>query len=89
MEWSNRLSWAVLLLHRYQKDTFPVKITTTVLIKKPVLPLWEEAAKTKDFNTSYMNCVTQEVTFVTGILISSSVSTDNKSEQKNIQSIKE
>jgi len=73
-----------------QKDTFPVKITTTVLIKKPVLPLWEQASKTDDFNTTLMNCVTTRNNVCDcPFSISSSVSTDNKSEQENVQSLKE
>ena len=38
-----------------QKDTFPVKITTTVLIKLPTLPLWEQVKN--EGTSTLMNCV--------------------------------
>lgn len=38
-----------------QKDTFPVKITTTVLIKVPTLPLWESDQGSAE--NTLMNCI--------------------------------
>lgn len=38
-----------------QKDTFPVKITTTVLIQLPTLPVWDNISKTPD--DTIVNCV--------------------------------
>ena len=59
-QWSSPLGAMGRLICFYegmQKDTFPVKITTTVLISKPTLPLWEIASKPSD-STMIYNCVT-------------------------------
>ena len=67
-----------------QKSTFPVKITTTVLIKKPTLPVWEKATMKTDFNTTMMNCVTTRNNVCDcPFSISSSVQTENETSPEN------